>query len=65
MGGALILLNLLRVIIAGTVHIFQMDWKRYIIALANNLQSLLRPEVDIVILYVHIKPRSTLSNTEL
>ena len=65
MGGALILLNLLHVIIAGTVHIFQMDWKHYIIVLVNNLQSLLRPEVDIVILYVHIKPRSTLSNTEL
>ena len=26
-----------------------MDWKRYIIALANSLQSLLRPEVDDII----------------
>ena len=30
---------------SGTIHIFQMDWKRYVIALAKYLQSALRPEV--------------------
>ena len=29
----------------GTIHIFQMDWKRYVIALARYLPSSLRPEV--------------------
>ena len=35
-------------VLPGTIHIFQMDWKRYIIVLAKYLPSSLRPEVESV-----------------